>query len=435
MLPRLLRTANFKLALSYALAFGGSVLALGAVAFLDVRYSLDAQLRLHVEAEIRQLMRDYQEDGIEELRHDVRERMESREGQRLRYSIVNAEGKTIFDPLPETDQEGWHETTLKGRRLLAYTQPLDHGYHLTVAADLTQSEAVERAMLHAGLLIILGTLALGVLGGLWVSRRFLRRVDALGRTADSIGRGDLSQRIPVSGSGDDFDQLAGTINQMLGRIELLVSEVQHVSTSIAHDLRTPLSQLRYKLERMGDSPEVDDAVQLLDETLATFSALLQLTELESGVRRQHFAPVDLSSLLAQVADAYAPAIAERGTLERRIAPGLSVAGDANLLRQLFANLIENALTHGGDRAEITIALRRDGAQVEALVADRGPGIPANRHAEVLRPFYRLDASRSTKGNGLGLSLVAAILRLHDATLTLADHRPGLAAEIRFKPLK
>ena len=428
-LPRLLRTANFKLAMSYALVFGGSVLVLGAIAFFDVRYSLEAQLRMHVKAEIEQLMRDYRDDGIDELRHDVRERMESDAGARLRYSIANADGKVIFDridPLPTA--KGWHEITRRNVPLLAYSQPLKDGYILTVAADTRPIEAVERAMLHACLLAIFGTFALGIIGGLWMSRRFLRRVDALGRTAEAIGNGDLAQRIATTGTGDDFDQLADSINRMLERIELLVQEVRHVSTSIAHDLRTPLSQLRYKLEAIGEGRAVDEAIALLDETLATFAALMQLAELESAARKHHFAPVPLSELLEGLADAYDPLV----ILKRNIAPNLQMEGDANLLRQLFANLIENAIKHAGGAIEI--ALRQEAALVVATVADHGNGIPPERHADVLRPFFRLDESRSSRGSGLGLSLVSAIARLHDATLTLSDNAPGLTVTTKFKQL-
>lgn len=434
MLPRLLRTANFKLALSYALVFGISVLVLGAATYFDVRYSLDAQLRLHINAEVEQLMRDYEDDGIEELRHDVRERMDSAEGERLRYSLANAEGKVIFDKLPPAPAEGWYETTLRNRPLLAYHQPLADGYHLTVAADKAQIAEVERALLHAMLVVVFGTLALGIGGGLLLSRRFLRRVDALGRTAESIGEGDLSQRIPLNGSGDDFDQLAATINQMLGRIELLVGEVRHTATSIAHDMRTPLAQLRYKLERMTESREVEEALILLDETLATFSALLQLAELESGARRQHVEPLSLSALLEQMAEAYAPSIEAEGNLTRAITPDIRIAGDANLLRQLFANLIENALKYGGHPLALSLALTLEHGHAVATIADHGPGIPPERRTEVLRPFHRLDASRSTSGSGLGLSLVQAIARLHDASLSLADNQPGLTVRISFKAL-
>lgn len=429
-MPRLLRTANFRLALSYALMFGASVVVLGAIAYFDVRRSLEDQLRLHVSSEVEQLLHDYREDGLDELRHDIRERIENNDGQRLRYSVANADGKSIFDALPHTSQQGWHRITEQKRHLLAFTQPLDRGYRFTVAADMEQIRAVERAMLHACLLIVLGSLAFGVTGGLIMSNRFLTRVDALSRTAESIGRGDLSQRIATDGSGDDFDQLATTINRMLERIEVLMNEVRHVSTSIAHDMRTPLTRLRYKLERLGDSGEVAEALALLDETLATFSALLQLAELESGARRQHFTRVDLSQVLEQLAEAYEPTI--EGSFTRRIAPHIHIHGDANLLRQLFANLIENAMRHGGAPLDLCLELRREGNAAIVRVADHGPGIPPERHAEVLRPFQRLDTSRTTRGNGLGLSLVTAILRLHESELYLSDNQPGLALDIQFR---
>jgi signal transduction histidine kinase len=426
---RLLRTANFRLAISYAVVFGVSVLTLCTVAYLDVRYSLDDQMRMHVKSEVDQLLRDYRDDGLDELRHDIRERMESDISNRLRYAVANNEGKVIFDQLaPVPTTEGWHHIVRRDTPLLAYSMPLKGGYTLIVAADTQQIAEVDHAMFHAAIIAVLGTIALGIIGGLFVSRRFLKRVDALSRTAESIGQGDLSQRIALSGSNDDFDQLAGTINHMLDRIELLMGEVRHVSASIAHDLRTPLAQLRNKLVALGDDADTEDALILLDETLATFTALMQLAELESSARQQHFAPLDLSALLQEMADIYAPLIEERGVLKRELAPHVMIHGNATLLRQLFANLIENALKHTQASLELTIALTSQG---EVTISDNGSGIPAEQRAQVLRPFFRLDQSRSTKGSGLGLSIASAIARLHGTTLELSDNQPGLRIRINL----
>lgn len=434
MLPRLVRTANFKLALIYALVFCASVTVLSALVFYDMRNSLESQMRGHIEAERDQLMGDYADDGIDELRHDMRERVESQRATRLRYAIINTEGKTIFDKLDAwPPHDGWHTlNAYDGTPLLAHIATLDDGYRMAVASETIVLDQVERAMLHALTLTLLLTITFGVIGGLIVSRRFLKRVDAIATTTDHIGRGHLSERIALNGTGDDFDQLAGAVNQMLARIEQLMGEIQHVSTSIAHDLRTPLTKLRIKLESLDASSAREESLQLLDEALATFSALLLIAEIESKARQQGFARIDLSDLLGQLAEAYGPSVEEQGgVLNTNITPDITVMGDANLLRQLIANGIENALKHNKPGTNITLALYALEGRATLEMADDGQGIPPEQFEAVLKPFHRLDASRHRKGNGLGLSLIAAIARLHEAKLALASNHPGLRVLVTF----
>lgn len=437
---RLLQTANFKFALLYAAVFSISVFLLGSIVYVSVQQSLDEQLQSRIEAETGQLMVDYREDGLEELRHDIRERIESSPGHRLRYSLIGPEGRVVFDKIPVPAASGWHRMdTKKGESLLLLVTVLNDGYRLNIAADRDGVTEMERAVRNSFLLAFAFTLLLSVTGGLIVSRRFLARVDRLTRTAENIGRGNLSERILVSHANDDFDQLAMTINRMLDRIEKLMEEVQQVATSIAHDLRTPLGKLRQKLEKlegMQNSAEshalLAAAIHELDETLGTFSSLLRIAELESGRFAAKRGEVDLSALLSQLAEMYRPVAEDAGkTLATKIEDGLSVLGDKHLLTQLFANLLENAFRHTGNGTEITLGLHRNGQVVVATVADNGPGIPASEKENILKPFYRLDRSRQTRGSGLGLSLVNAIAELHEAQLMLADNQPGLKVSVKF----
>jgi signal transduction histidine kinase len=280
---------------------------------------------------------------------------------------------------------------------------------------------------------------LGVGGGLVVSAGVLRRVDAINRICLKIMEGDLSQRLPGRGTDDEFDRLTGIVNAMLDRIEALLEGLRQVSTDIAHDLRTPLARLRQQLEgallRSGTAADheraTERAIAEADRLLAIFNALLRIARVEAGNQRRGFARVDLSALVATVADVFQASAEEQGrTIRCRIAPEVAVTGDADLLSQLAANLIENALRHtpAGTGIDIGLSRRHDG-RVELVVADRGPGVPAEERERVFRRFYRLEQSRHTPGNGLGLSLVAATAQLHRGEVSLGDNDPGLKVTV------
>lgn len=428
---RILRSANFKLPLLYAAVFSISALVLVTFIFLNVRDDLVRQAQSRIEGEIAQLLVDYREDGMDELRHDIRERVDANAANRLYYSIIAPNGRVVFDRIQTTRERGWHRRiSLSGHDMLVDSVALDDGYTLVVAADLTIIHEIEDAIRGQLLLMVAFVIVVATIGGVLLSRRFLSRVDRLGRTAEQIGAGQLSARIQVSGSGDDFDHLAVTINRMLGRIEQLMGEVKHVSTDIAHDLRTPLGHLRQKLESLqkktGDE-EIGEAIAMLDATLETFAALLRIAEIESGSRRAGFAPVDLSLLLQELVELYQPVAEETGlAIVPSIEPQVSIVGDKALLTQAFVNLIENAMHHS--RAS-TLQVSLHGREV--VVADNGQGPGGATQEQLLQPFYRADPSRTGPGSGLGLPLVHAISRLHNAVLILADNQPGLRISITF----
>jgi signal transduction histidine kinase len=268
----------------------------------------------------------------------------------------------------------------------------------------------------------------------------LRRVEAVRRTAQEIMAGDLSRRVPTRGTGDDFDQLSASLNEMLDRIQTLMEGLQQVSNDIAHDLRTPLTRLRQRLETARlKARTVEDYAGIVDSTLGdtdqilrTFGAMLRIAQIEAGTARSRFTDVDLSAVLRAIVDLYA-AFAEdqKQELTGHIAEGAIVHGDRELLTQMLVNLVENALRHSpaGTRIEVRLAREADG--LHCSVSDDGPGIPSEEYDKVFRRFYRLDSSRATPGSGLGLSLVAAIAALHGVAIRLADNRPGLRVELRF----
>jgi signal transduction histidine kinase len=252
--------------------------------------------------------------------------------------------------------------------------------------------------------------------------------------------GRLKERIPIKGTSDEMDRLSANLNKLFDSNQKLLESLKHVTTNIAHDLRSPLSRLRQGLESVrlsGGSKKtyeaaVDAGIEEADKLLATFSGLLRIAQIESGSRKAAFRSLDLSDVVERVAGAYR-AVAEDQCkrLQAAIEPAVHITGDRDLLVQMFANLVENAIRHTPPRTDIVLKLISDGTGITSEVADSGPGIPIAERDKVFERLYRLDASRSTPGSGLGLSLVAAVGVLHDIEITLADNDPGLRVILRF----
>jgi signal transduction histidine kinase len=284
------------------------------------------------------------------------------------------------------------------------------------------------------------TLVLAFAGGALVSRGLLRRIETISRAARDIMAGDFSRRIPVRGTGDEFDRLVTSLNAMLERNELAMESVRQVSNDIAHDLRTPLTRLRQRLElaqRWARSVEewrwaAEGCISDMDAILETFGGLLRIAQIESGMPARRFAKVDLSELLRTVIEMYQPMAEQKEqAFTADIASGVTVWGDRELLTQMIANVIENAMKHSPRGASICVATRGSASTIAVTVSDSGPGIPSEQRARVFQRFYRLERSRSTPGNGLGLSLVEAIAALHQIGIELTDNAPGLRVTLRF----
>jgi signal transduction histidine kinase len=446
-LPRFVRTAAFRLALFYALIFAASSLAL--FTFLYWRISQYAQDQLHaaMESEISLLASEGASD-IGELTREVGERASAAESSASFYLLQTAAGEAIAGNVgPMRPRAGFFEEAVAPRRgehgerkpILFDGRLLPNGYFLAIGREQADVQALSAVVSRAFLLAGLGSGILAIIGGIVVGSGFLRRIETINRTIEGIIAGKLSQRVPGSETKDELDRLAANLNRMLDRIQDLMREVRQVSDDIAHDLRTPLARLRQKLESMlahhgGDErqrAELQAAIGDMDDLLATFAALLRIAQIESGARTAEFADVDLSALVHSIADAYEPVAEDQGQrLERRIAPGARIRGDRQLLTQLVANLIENALRHapGSPVVEIGLEQGADGRPV-LVVADHGPGIPADEQDKVFRRFYRVEHSRTTPGSGLGLSLVAAVAALHGLDALVEDNRPGTRVRI------
>lgn len=448
--PRLLRTASFKLAALYALIFGASVVALAAVVYVITTSALDRQTRTRIHSEAIELAQEYQAGGLDRMLDVIRQRQRGRLVGGLDYTVYAPGGRRLFGTLPAMVRDpGWSHMSgppdgdePRGalEQLIVYSIPLKGGYWLMVGDDIGRVEHVGRLIMTTFGWALALMITLAAAGGVALSIGFLGRVDAITRTAEAIIDGNIHRRIPLRGTADDLDRLSATLNRMLDRIGGLMDSLKQVSSDVAHDLRTPLGRLRQSLDEARRKAKstadyeaaVDHALAETDAILDTFAAILRIAQVESGSRRSGFRLLDLSALVTSIGQTFAPvAEDEGGALALDVVPGLSIDGDRELLSQMLANLIENAIHHAARGVRIGLALKAGAAGPVLAVSDDGPGIPVAERENVLKRFYRLERSRTRAGNGLGLSLVAAIVELHGAAIALEDNRPGLRVLIHF----
>ncbi len=368
----------------------------------------------------------------------------SRHASGFYYIWQDSDGKLLAGNLPAVQPQvgvrEWSEkhhlanemSAIRGRGVALY------GRYLFVGWSTHQLLEMSRFVTAAFGWGLAASLLLALSGGAVMSTRLMRKIEDISETSRIIVNGDLRQRVSVQHNGDEFDHLALSINAMLDRIESLMNDLREMTTDIAHDLRTPLTRLRNRLEVRDSVTEpqlhqvLADARRDIDLILEIFSALVRIAQIESGGRKSRFTAVVFDELLDTIVEIYRPSAEERHqSLIASIEPQLKVTGDKELLMQMFANLIENALRHTPDGASIHLTARREGTQVAVAIADDGPGIPEDMRGKVLQRFFRLERSRTTPGSGLGLSLATAIATLHDATLRLRDNSPGLRVELRF----
>ncbi|HEY4074765.1 MAG TPA: ATP-binding protein [Herbaspirillum sp.] len=318
---------------------------------------------------------------------------------------------------------------------------LPGGYHLLVGRDVNRYNSLKSYFFYGLIGAAAVVLLVGALGGFLIRRILLLKVGSLRQTALAIVEGDLSHRLPTQGGADELDLLAQTVNRMLDQIEHLIHGVRNVSNAIAHDLRTPLTELRFRLEEIsvGRPPldvtfaEIDSAVADVDRVIQIFNALLRLAEIDTGARRSGFVRVDVSSVANDITEFYQPVAELKGiNLSFRCEGEMALAGDPFLLAQAVGNLIDNALKYAQENGSIRVEVVRHGdTAIDLSVTDDGPGIPDEEKPKVSKRFYRGDASRGTPGVGLGLSLVNAVAELHGGSLVLSDNSPGLRATLRL----
>lgn len=455
------RGASFRFAILYALLFSASMAIVGSFVYWSSVDVIERQVANTVQAELRGLAEQYAERGLPRLVEVVSQRSAPGGDTDNVYLLVSPNNQRLAGNLlswPETAQPDGEWLRLELYRTLERPEPvlvggrafaLRGGYRLLVGRDMGARETLRRRILEALGSGLAGALVLGAFGGWLLGRYLLRRVETVSQTSRRIVDGDLGQRVPLTGSGDAFDRLAESLNRMLVRIETLMTGMRVVTDSLAHDLRSPLTRLTSRIElalrEHHSTPDQGPAGaekhrQVLEQALTdvetirgTFDSLIAIAEAEAGVTRGSFAEVDLDQLARELCELYEP-LAEDSRCRLRLesAGHLTIHGHRQLLAQALSNLIENALKYGAAGGVIVIGLARRDDAVELSVADHGPGIPAGARQTVLQRFARLDESRSRPGSGLGLSLAAAVAKLHDSRFELRDNQPGLKVVWTFK---
>jgi signal transduction histidine kinase len=319
---------------------------------------------------------------------------------------------------------------------------LPSGLRLIVGRDVVERQGFTAIILQSFLFGVAGILLASIIAGLVTARRVLRRIDTINATSTKIMSGNLSERVPLTKRNDEFDGLATNLNAMLDRIENLMQGLKEVTDNVAHDLKTPLTRLRNQAEaasRDSASPEskqqaLETTISESDKLIKTFNALLMIARAEAGAPSGAFADVDVSTIAADVAELYGPVAEDAGmVLEAEVTEGIRLRANRELIGQALVNLVDNAMKYAGSRAgapgRITLSAKAENGRVQLIVADNGPGIPEADRARVVERFVRLEESRTEPGSGLGLSLVAAVARLHRGEFRIEDNNPGVRAVI------
>jgi len=448
---RLLRSTSVRLALMFAILFAVAALLLASLIWWRTGAYLDNETDAVISADIQAIGDRLRDFGLPGAMATIQERVAETADEHAIYLLVDptltpVAGNLSAWPAAVGAGQGWYQAALErdghpyAARLLHVS--LRGGFQLLVGRDVQSRMAIRTLILNALGWATLATLGLAILGGLLVRRAVLGRIALVNRTTAAIVQGDLSQRLPAGDGSDEFGRLARTINEMLAQIELLIDGVRNASNAVAHDLRTPLAELRARLEGIGRNASADapvpepvkaalqDAIGDVDRLVGISNALLRLAEIDSGARRAGFRAVTLGPLVVQVGELYAALAEEKGAaLAVDAAAGVEVIGDPDMLAQAVGNLLDNAVKYApGGRIALSLARRDDGRAV-ITVADNGPGIPESERDKAVVRFYRGDASRGSPGQGLGLAEVAAVAKLHGGALELGDNAPGLKATL------
>ena len=446
---RVLRSSTFRLAVLYMALFGASVAVLLTFIYWSTAGYMALQTDDTIEAEVTGLAERYGISGLDGLIRSIDERISRKPNGDAVYLLTDDRLTPLIGnldrwPRVAPDDDGWlsfnlEQTTEDGdvtHRARARPFTLRGGYRLLVGRDMHELDATRDLIVRAiawGLAI---TVMMALAGGIMLSRRTMRRLEAINETSRRIMSGDLSRRIPSRSTDDDFDQLADNLNGMLDTIERLMEDVRRVTDNVAHDLRTPLTRLRSRLEALQSSSELDRerveaALADADGLLDTFNALLRIAGIESGRRRAAFEIVSLDDVLRDVTELYEPLAEQKGQrLEVLVSENLRVCGDRDLLFQAIANLLDNAIKYTPSGGDIRVSLEEDATGPRVRIVDSGPGIPESSREQVFKRFFRLEESRHTPGNGLGLSLVEAVARLHRADIEIGGE-PGLDVSMAF----
>jgi signal transduction histidine kinase len=452
-LAETLRSSTFRFALVAIGLFGVIVLALFSYVYLSTASYVRSRADRAIATEQTILQRAYDRGGPGDLIAMIRQRIADQHFQNSVYLLTDPSFAPIAGNLkvwPSTLlSEGWQNFRAQEWKPDAANRPLLRGVsktlpggeHLLVGRDIEDLDAFARdikAALMSGIGLVF---ALAGVAGVMVTRRTVGRIEAINATSRAIMQSGLDKRIPLRGTGDEWDQVAKNLNLMLDRIEILMQEVRQVTDNVAHDLRTPLARMRGRLEKAHhrqrdseyDQALIDDTIASLDAVLRIFSSITRIAQIEANAQTVAFRTVNIAEVMNEIVELYDAAAEEKGIRLSCVGDErVFVTGDRDLIFDAVANLVDNAIKHGRTAGQVTVEVA-EGSDTAAIVsvADDGPGIPAAEYPNVFKRFYRLERSRLAPGNGLGLSLVAAVARLHGARIEMLDNLPGLKVRLLF----
>ena len=427
-------SAAYRIAFIYSAAFALAILLLGAAVY----FAADAEFRQQRDrAIVEEATGIAGEQDIGEIKAEIAGRERPNVHDAFMYALFDRQGRRIAGsldtkrPPPGLGMITFQDPVEGEDAARADTVELAGGHRLVVALDSEAIENIDATILAlfagAFVMVVIGAVA----GALLLGSYLRRRLGTIGGTALAIVAGDLAKRVPIGRANDEFDQAGEALNAMLDRIAQLMENLRQVSSDVAHDLRTPLVRLRNQLELVGSSKSAAaKALEQGDQLLALFGSILRIAEVEGGALAQSFAPVDLSELTTDVGESYFPAVADSGrVLTCSIAPSIATMGNYELIAQAIGNLLDNARLHTPIGTNIVLRLEADEKFARLSVSDNGPGVPTADRDRILQRFARGEASRTTPGNGLGLSLVTAVAAAHGGTVAVDDNMPGLRVTI------
>jgi signal transduction histidine kinase len=448
-----LKRTPFRLAATFTALFATTVIVLFAILYFGITASLGNQIRVRAQETLNALVAVDRQKGFDDLSSVVSSESGSIRDADFIFELVDKSGRHVAGNVRGVKQSASWLTIERGDiqpdwdngepddRFHAIWQDVSKGRLLVGSSnrELRQTQTFLLEVLGVGLV---ATLLLGALCGAFLAARTQHRIEAFATTLSAVSEGQIAARVPLTQSGDDIDHVGTQVNQTLNHLQTLIENVNQSSSDIAHDLKKPVGRLRQRLDiaaRSAKNPAefravIEAALSDLDAMIETFDALLRITQIEAGARKARFAPIDLETVLDDVADIYEAVAEDAGhTLawtSSLFMPAI-VKGDRELLLQLFANLIENAIRHCPPGTRISLKLLDEAEGFKAEVSDNGPGIPQHEREKVFRRLYRLERARSTPGSGLGLALAAAVAELHGARIVLGDQAPGLRVAISF----
>jgi signal transduction histidine kinase len=453
LLAKTLRSSTFKRALIWIAIFGAIVVVLFGYVYWSTSSYVLSRSDQAIAAEYAEFYRAYATGGRSGLIAAIEKRIAEDRFEGGIYLLADPSFAPVVGNLEawpsalqgikgwdNFSERAWKPETVDRPVLRARFETLPDGYHLLVGKDIGDLDGFAKRINTALALVLSLIFVLAGAASISVTRRTVGRIEAINATSRAIMQSGLGKRIPLHGTRDEWDQLGDNLNSMLERIEALMREVKQVTDNVAHDLRTPLTRMRGRLERACGRPRdppsdqslIENTMAELDGVLRTFSSLTRISQIEASDQRAAFGTVDLANVASEVVELFDAAAEESGGhLSLARDQHVFVTGDRDLLFDAIANLIDNAIKHGREAGQVTVEVEHSDGGGVISVADDGPGLPADEQQNVFKRFYRLDRSRSTPGSGLGLSVVAAVARLHGARIEMFDNGPGLKVQLRF----